>query len=164
MTEDRREDGLALPLSIKINSNMNSYDLISRKNVISLEKENNRANQSIKDLKIKTPSCNQLVSHLSGGNQQKVVISKLLNRNPDILIFDEPTVGVDVGAKQEIFQIMEKLIAQKKAIILISSYLPEVMGLSDRLIVMAKGKITAEYTRDEIERLHEDDILKKTSV
>ncbi len=164
LTEDRREDGLALPLSIKINSNMNSYDLISRKNVISLEKENNRANQSIKDLKIKTPSCNQLVSHLSGGNQQKVVISKLLNRNPDILIFDEPTVGVDVGAKQEIFQIMEKLIAQKKAIILISSYLPEVMGLSDRLIVMAKGKITAEYTRDEIERLHEDDILKKTSV
>lgn len=164
LTEDRREDGLALPLSIKINSNMNSYDLISRKNVISLEKENNRANQSIEDLKIKTPSCNQLVSHLSGGNQQKVVISKLLNRNPDILIFDEPTVGVDVGAKQEIFQIMEKLIAQKKAIILISSYLPEVMGLSDRLIVMAKGKITAEYTRDEIERLHEDDILKKTSV
>ena len=164
LTEDRREDGLALPLSIKINSNMNSYDLISRKNVISLEKENNRANQSIKDLKIKTPSCNQLVSHLSGGNQQKVVISKLLNRNPDILIFDEPTVGVDVGAKQEIFQIMEKLIAQKKAIILISSYLPEVMGLSDRLIVMAKGKITAEHTRDEIERLHEDDILKKTSV
>lgn len=164
LTEDRREDGLALPLSIKVNSNMNSYDLISKRNVISLDKEKNRADQSIEDLRIKTPSCNQVVSHLSGGNQQKVVISKLLNANPDILIFDEPTVGVDVGAKQEIFQIMERLIAEKKAIILISSYLPEVMGLSDRLIVMAKGRITAEYTKAEIEKLHEDDILKKTSV
>lgn len=164
LTEDRREDGLALPLSIKVNSNMNSYDLISKRNVISLDKEKNRADQSIEDLRIKTPSCNQVVSHLSGGNQQKVVISKLLNTNPDILIFDEPTVGVDVGAKQEIFQIMERLIAEKKAIILISSYLPEVMGLSDRLIVMAKGRITAEYTKAEIEKLHEDDILKKTSV
>lgn len=143
---------------------MNSYDLISKRNVISLDKEKNRADQSIEDLRIKTPSCNQVVSHLSGGNQQKVVISKLLNANPDILIFDEPTVGVDVGAKQEIFQIMERLIAEKKAIILISSYLPEVMGLSDRLIVMAKGRITAEYTKAEIEKLHEDDILKKTSV
>ena len=164
LTEDRREDGLALPLSIRVNSNMNSYDLISKGNVISLDKEKNRAKQSIRDLRIKTPSDTQVVSHLSGGNQQKVVVSKLLNRNPDILIFDEPTVGVDVGAKQEIFQIMENLIAQKKAIILISSYLPEVMGLSDRLIVMAKGQITAEYEKDQLKDLQEDDILRKASL
>ena len=82
----------------------------------------------------------------------------------DILIFDEPTVGVDVGAKEEIYKIMEELTAQGKGIILISSYLPEVMGLSDRLFVMAQGRITGEFNYDEIKVLKEEDVLKKASV
>ena len=91
-------------------------------------------------LSTKTPSIHQLVKNLSGGNQQKVVISKWLAQESDIFIFDEPTVGVDVGAKQEIYKIFEVLLKQGKSIILISSYLPEVMGLSNRLLVMHEGE------------------------
>jgi ribose transport system ATP-binding protein len=105
----------------------------------------------------------QLAGNLSGGNQQKVVIAKLLCRDPDILIFDEPTVGVDVGAKEEIYKIMEKLIANGKGIILISSYLPEVMGLSDRLFVMAQGTIKAEFNLNDTKKISEEDVLKKAS-
>ena len=132
--------------------------------IISLKKETERAEKYSKDVRVKTPSVMQLSGNLSGGNQQKVVIAKLLCRNPDILIFDEPTVGVDVGAKEEIYKIMEELTAQGKGIILISSYLPEVMGLSDRLFVMAQGRITGEFNYDEIKVLKEEDVLKKASV
>ena len=164
LTEDRRADGLALQLPIKTNINMNSYDMISNHGVISLKKEQYRAEKYSKDVNVKTPSVMQLSGNLSGGNQQKVVIAKLLCRNPDILIFDEPTVGVDVGAKEEIYKIMEQLIAQGKGIILISSYLPEVMGLSDRLIVMAQGKITGQYTMKENKDLKEEDVLRTASL
>ena len=138
--------------------------MISKAGVISLKKETERAEKYSKDVRVKTPSIMQLAGNLSGGNQQKVVIAKLLCRNPDILIFDEPTVGVDVGAKEEIYKIMEELTAQGKGIILISSYLPEVMGLSDRLFVMAQGRITGEFNYDEIKVLKEEDVLKKASV
>ena len=164
LTEDRRADGLALALPIKTNINMNSYEMISKGGIISLKKETERAEKYSKDVRVKTPSVMQLSGNLSGGNQQKVVIAKLLCRNPDILIFDEPTVGVDVGAKEEIYKIMEELTAQGKGIILISSYLPEVMGLSDRLFVMAQGRITGEFNYDEIKVLKEEDVLKKASV
>lgn len=164
LTEDRRTDGLALQLSIKTNVNMNSYDLISKGGIISLKEENDRAIDYSKRVNVKTPSVMQLVGNLSGGNQQKVVIAKLLCCNPDILIFDEPTVGVDVGAKEEIYKIMESLTAQGKSIILISSYLPEVMGLSDRLIVMAQGKITGEFEGEELASLREEDVLKRASI
>lgn len=164
LTEDRRTDGVALKLPIKTNVNMNSYDLITKNGIISLKKETERAKEYTKKINIKTPSIMQIVNNLSGGNQQKVVIAKLLCRDPNILIFDEPTVGVDVGAKEEIYKIMENLTSQGKSIILISSYLPEVMGLSDRLIVMAKGKITAEYNYDKLRTLTEEEVLKKASV
>ena len=93
-----------------------------------------------------------------------VVIAKLLCRDPEILIFDEPTVGIDVGAKQEIFKLIERLTSQGRGVILISSYLPEVMGLSDRLIVMAQGKITAEYNKEQLKTLTEADVLRMASI
>lgn len=164
LTEDRRADGLALQLPIKTNINMNSYEMISNHGWINLKKESERAEKFSEDIKVKTPSIMQLTGNLSGGNQQKVVIAKLLCRNPDVLIFDEPTVGVDVGAKQEIYKIMEDLVSKGKGIILISSYLPEAMGLADRLIVMAQGNITAEFDRDELKTLKEEDVLKKASI
>lgn len=164
LTEDRRADGLALQLPIKTNINMNSYEMISRHGLISLKKETERAEDYSKRVNVKTPSILQLAGNLSGGNQQKVVIAKLLCRDPDILIFDEPTVGIDVGAKQEVYKIMESLIKQGRSIILISSYLPEVMGLSDRLIVMAQGKITARFDSEELKSLKEEDVLRKASI
>lgn len=164
LTEDRRADGLALQLPIKTNVNMSSYELISKRGVISLKKETERAEDYSKRVNVKTPSVMQLAGNLSGGNQQKVVIAKLLCRDPAILIFDEPTVGVDVGAKEEVYKIMEALIAQGRSVILISSYLPEVMGLSDRLVVMAQGKITAQFDSDELKNLKEEDVLRKASV
>ena len=164
LTEDRRTDGLALQLSIKTNINMNSYDMISKKGIISLKKESERAEDYSKRVNVKTPNILQLVGNLSGGNQQKVVIAKLLCRDPDLLIFDEPTVGVDVGAKEEIYKLMEKLTGQGRSIILISSYLPEVMGLADRLIVMAQGRITGEFNKEELLTLREEDVLRRASV
>ncbi len=163
LTEDRRVDGLALPLSVKINTNMYSYDLISKAGFINMKKEAERAEEYKERIGIKTPGIEQHVENLSGGNQQKVVIAKMLCRNPDILIFDEPTVGVDVGAKQEIYKIMEMLAKQGKAIILISSYLPEAMGLSDKLIVMSEGRITGVLEKEEIRTTTEEDILRLAS-
>lgn len=164
LTEDRRVDGLALPLSVKVNTNMYSYDLISKAGFINLKKEKSRSEEYKSKIGIKTPDMEQLVENLSGGNQQKVVISKLLCRNPDILIFDEPTVGVDVGAKQEIYKIIELLAKQGKGIILISSYLPEVMGLSDRMIVMSEGRISRVLNREELQETTEEDVLRLTSI
>lgn len=164
LTEDRRADGCALGLDIKTNINMCSYDMISKCGLVSLRKEKKRAQDYSKSVNVKTPSISQLVGNLSGGNQQKVVIAKLLCRAPDVLIFDEPTVGIDVGAKQEIFKLIESLTRQGKGMLLISSYLPEVMGLSDRLIVMAQGKITAEYSTEELKTLTEVDVLRKASI
>ena len=164
LTEDRRADGLALPLEIKTNVNMNSYDMISKSGIINLRKEEDRAEEFSRKINVKTPSIHQLVSNLSGGNQQKVVIAKLLCRNPEILIFDEPTVGVDVGAKEEIFKLIERMTEQGKGVILISSYLPEVMGLSDRLIVMSQGNITATYDKEQMKNLTEEEVLMAASI
>ena len=164
LTEDRRADGCALKLDIKTNVNMSSYDMISTGGFVNLRKETKRAQEYSKNVNVKTPSISQLVGNLSGGNQQKVVIAKLLCRDPEILIFDEPTVGIDVGAKQEIFKLIEALTAQGRGVILISSYLPEVMGLSDRLIVMAQGKITAEYDKEALKTLTEEDVLRMASI
>ena len=101
--------------------------------------------------------------NLSGGNQQKVVIAKLLCRDPDILIFDEPTVGVDVGAKDEIFKIIESLTRQGKGVIIVSSYLPEAMGLADRMIVMSEGRVSGSLDNEELKQMEEEDVLKLAS-
>ena len=112
--------------------------------------ENEIADQYIKLINVKTPSRNQKVGNLSGGNQQKVVIGKWLNADPEILIMDEPTRGIDVGAKWEIYGIINELAAQGKAVILISSELPEVLGMSDRVLVVKDDAIVAELTGDKI--------------
>lgn len=163
LTEDRRADGLALPQSVELNVNIYSYDMISRAGIIDLKKERARAEEYKERLRIKTPGVKQCVNNLSGGNQQKVVISKLLCRNPDILIFDEPTVGVDVGAKDEIYKIIESLIAQGKGVIIISSYLPEAIGLADRLVIMAEGHVAGILDGEELKKLREEDVLRIAS-
>ena len=164
LTEDRRADGCALGLSINTNINMSSLDMISKCGWIDVKQEAKRAEKFVKEVNVKTPGIDQLVGNLSGGNQQKVVIAKLLCRDPDILIFDEPTVGVDVGAKQEIFKIIESLTKQGRGVILISSYLPEVMGLSDTLYVMSQGRISGKFGPEELASLTEEDALKAASI
>lgn len=163
LTEDRRSDGLALSQSVELNINMYSYDLISRIGIVDVKQEKKRALEYKEKMQIKTPGIQQIVNNLSGGNQQKVVISKLLCRDPDILIFDEPTVGIDVGAKEEIFKLIESLAAQGKGIIIISSYLPEAMGLSDRMAIMAEGHIASMVEAGELKKMSEEDVLRVAS-
>lgn len=141
LPEDRKNQGLTLATSIKHNINLASYKNISKACFINLKKEDKRAEKQVKDMAIKTPGTYQKVVNLSGGNQQKVVIGKWLCCNSDILIFDEPTVGIDVGAKAEIYRLMEHLVSQGKAVIMISSYLPEVMGVADRIMVVHEGSL-----------------------
>lgn len=167
LTEDRKKDGLCLGLSVEVNTNLASYPMISKRGLINLKKERERAERYRDAIKIKTPSIKQLCKNLSGGNQQKVVVAKWLCRESEIFIFDEPTVGVDVGAKVEIYRLIEELILQGKAIILISSYLPEVMGLSDEMIIMAEGKQMAILDKSEFYyengKLNEEKALKLSS-
>jgi ribose transport system ATP-binding protein len=149
LTEDRRTQGLVLKLSVKENILLPSMDLICRRGIIDTEAEKIIATRYADDLRIKTPSIDQRVLFLSGGNQQKVVVSKWLSTNARVLIFDEPTRGIDIGAKVEIYQLMNRLTAEGAAIIMISSELPEVLGMSDRILVMHQGKITGEFTAEE---------------
>jgi len=147
--EERKTQGLAMPLSVKVNINIASYNGISKFGIVSGRKESERSQSFVKSMNIRTPTVEQYVSKLSGGNQQKVAIAKWLARDADILMLDEPTTGVDVGAKLEIYLLIEELIQQGRAIIVCSSYLPEVIGLSDRILVMAEGRITGEVTRED---------------
>ncbi|WP_461204820.1 sugar ABC transporter ATP-binding protein [Clostridium sp. DL1XJH146] len=160
LPEDRKEQGIALGLSIAVNTSMVAIDNISKYGIIDNKKGIEVAEKYRKILRIKTPSVNQLVKNLSGGNQQKVVISKWLAMGSDIFIFDEPTVGVDVGAKTEIYKVFESLVKEGKTIIIISSYLPEVMGLLDRMLVMYEGKQMGILNRDEFD---EEKIIKYAS-
>lgn len=112
-------------------------------------RKNNLPTKLEKELRIKTPSLEQLVGNLSGGNQQKVVLAKWLASEPDIIIFDEPTRGIDVGAKQEIYMLMNELTKQGKAVIMISSDMEELLGMSDRIIVLSEGRLAGELKRDE---------------
>ena len=173
VSEDRRDVGLLLDETLEWNiafSAMQIQDKFLKNYLGGLikwrdEKAIHEVTQKyIDELMIKCTSSLQKAKELSGGNQQKVVIAKLLCRDPDVLIFDEPTVGVDVGAKEEIYKLMEKLTGQGRSIILISSYLPEVMGLADRLIVMAQGRITGEFNKEELLTLREEDVLRRASV
>ena len=149
LTEDRKSQGLVMVLSLKDNICLPSVDRFSRLGFVSGKAETEAANQSVEDLRIKTPGIHQQVMNLSGGNQQKVVISKWLVRHADILIFDEPTRGIDVGAKVEIYQLMNQLTARGAAIIMISSELPEILGMSDRIAVMNSGRIVKEFSAED---------------
>ena len=151
LTEDRKVEGLTLDFSVKSNVVAANLGSIATGGIFTNKKlENKIADEYIAKTSIKTPHRNQKVGNLSGGNQQKVVVSKWLNTDPDILIMDEPTRGIDVGAKREIYEIINDLVAQGKAIILISSELPEVLGMSDRVLVMKDDAIVAELTGDQI--------------
>ena len=150
LTEDRKMEGLTLDFTVKSNIVAANLPSIRRFGVTNNKLENKIADEYIARTKIKTPHRNQKVGNLSGGNQQKVVVSKWLNSKPDILIMDEPTRGIDVGAKREIYEIINELAAQGKAIILISSELPEVLGMSDRVLVMKDDAIVAELTGEQI--------------
>jgi len=149
LTEDRKSQGLVLPLSVKENLCLASVDKFSRWGLMNAQQEQQAADRYVKDLRIKTPSLNQKVVYLSGGNQQKVVLSKWLCCKSEVFIFDEPTRGVDVGAKAEIYQLMNKLTASGVAIIMISSEMLEVLGMSDRILVMREGRITGEFSAAE---------------
>ena len=128
LPEDRKQQGLAMALPVMQNVNMGSYRPITRRGFISLARERAVANRYVKALNIKTPSIFQRVGLLSGGNQQKVVIGRWLNRGSRIFIFDEPTVGIDVGAKAEIYRLFEDLVRQGNSVVIVSSYLPRSWG------------------------------------
>ncbi len=148
VTEDRKTSGLILIDDIKWNSSLSSLDRLSKHQVIDDNREIQAAEEYRKKLNIKSSSILQKVGNLSGGNQQKVVLSKWIMAQPDVLILDEPTRGIDVGAKYEIYTIINQLVAEGKSIIIISSELPEVLGMSDRIYVMNAGRIVGELDKD----------------
>lgn len=150
LSEDRKKEGLILKLSVLENmtiSNLNKYENVIKR--IDRNKELDDCKEYTKKLHIKTSSPYQLVKNLSGGNQQKVIIAKWLLNSPKVLIIDEPTKGIDVGAKKEIYEILNELKMQGKGVIMISSDMEEILGVSDRIMVMHEGKITGEILRKE---------------
>jgi putative multiple sugar transport system ATP-binding protein len=144
VTEDRKGNGLILIQDVKENITLANLQAIAEQGVINSNAEIKIANEYKVSLNIKTPSVEQRVSNLSGGNQQKVCLSKWLFVKPDLLILDEPTRGIDVGAKFEIYTIMNRLVEQGMSIIMMSSELPEVLGMSDRVYVVSSGRIAGE--------------------
>ena len=144
VTEDRKGNGLVLSNPIKINTTLANLSEICSKHVIDQDKEYQVAEEYRDKLKTKCPSVEQNVGNLSGGNQQKVLLAKWMFADPDVLILDEPTRGIDVGAKYEIYCIINDLVAAGKSVIMISSELPEVLGMSDRIYVMNEGKMVGE--------------------
>lgn len=149
ITEDRKLTGLNLIASVKENISIVSLSKMSKNGIIDKKRENEVAEKYIKELKIKTPNGNAIVGNLSGGNQQKVVLAKWLLDEPEIIIFDEPTRGIDIGAKRDIYLLINELAKERKAVIVISSEMAEVMGISDRIVVMCEGELKGEVQRDE---------------
>jgi ABC-type sugar transport system ATPase subunit len=146
LTEDRKSQGLVLCRSVRENFGLPSVRHLSAFGVMQQRQERTAFSAFVDSLSIRIPHQEQPARNLSGGNQQKVVLAKWLQVNAKVLIFDEPTRGIDVGAKHEIYQLMNDLTAQGKSIIMISSELPEVLGMSDRILVMHEGRITGEIS------------------
>ena len=144
ITEDRKGNGLVLPDSIAKNNTMARLEKVCRGGIIDVDRENAVAEEYREKLSTKTPTVQQAVGNLSGGNQQKVLLSKWMFADPEVLIMDEPTRGIDVGAKYEIYGIMNDLVAQGKSVIMISSEMPELLGMCDRIYVMNEGSMVAE--------------------
>lgn len=142
LTEDRKGEGLLLGQSVRENFGLPNLPAFSRLGFLRHRDERDACARFVKSMSIKTPSLEQAIQFLSGGNQQKVVLAKWLERNCDVVIFDEPTRGIDVGAKYEIYQLVNRLAAAGKAIVMISSELPEVLGMADRILVMREGQVT----------------------
>ncbi|QDU09688.1 sugar ABC transporter ATP-binding protein [Gimesia aquarii] len=159
LTEDRKSQGLILDLSVRENFGLPNLNAFSKWGCVNQKKERITFADYVSRLSIKIPHQEQLARSLSGGNQQKVVLAKWMEKNAEVVIFDEPTRGIDVGAKYEIYTLINELASQGKAILMISSELPEVLGMSDRILVMYKGRITGEIrdvanaTQEEIMKL-----------
>ncbi|MBQ0028103.1 MAG: sugar ABC transporter ATP-binding protein [Lachnospiraceae bacterium] len=149
VTEDRKGNGLVLSNSIKVNTSLANMSGVSSKSVIDVDKEYQVAVEYKDKLKTKTPTVEQNVGNLSGGNQQKVLLAKWMFTDPDVLILDEPTRGIDVGAKYEIYCIINDLVSAGKSVIMISSELPEVIGMSDRIYIMNEGKFVGEMKAED---------------
>ncbi|ACA32579.1 ribose ABC transporter ATP-binding protein RbsA [Histophilus somni] len=149
ISEDRKGDGLILGMSVKENMSLTALDHLSKAGKINHQAEKMVVDDFIELFNIKTPNREQQIGLLSGGNQQKVAVAKGLMTRPDVLILDEPTRGVDVGAKKEIYQLINKFKQEGLSIILVSSEMPEVLGMSDRILVMHEGRISAEFSREE---------------
>ena len=158
LTEDRKSQGLVLGMSVRENTSMANLKALAKGPFLDRRRERKIAGQYVQDLNIKTPTIEQTAQNLSGGNQQKVVLAKWLFTHSKVLIFDEPTRGIDVGAKAEIFKLMNELVRNGVAILMISSELPEVLGMCDRILVMHEGRLAgelqaAEATQEGIMRL-----------
>ena len=149
VTEDRKREGLVLERSVRDNVALPILSRLARLGVVHGAREQQTAETAVRDLRIRTPSTRQLAQHLSGGNQQKIVLAKWLATGARILFLDEPTRGIDVGSKQEIYQLIHELAESGVAIVLMSSDLPEVLGLADRVLVMREGRIVGQFARSE---------------
>ncbi len=149
ITEDRRHTGLILMQSVRMNESLAYLRQITKCGFFNRKAEIKDTDDYARKLSIKVPSMNTEIALLSGGNQQKAIIAKWLLTEPDVLIMDEPTRGIDVGAKAEIYKLIGELAKQGKAIILVSSELPEVCGISDRIMVVRQGMIAGEFNREE---------------
>ena len=150
MTEERQRSGYVSVFTIRENLTLNSLKLLPGKFFIEKDEEKKRAHAIFKRLRIKAPSMESIIIALSGGNQQKVVLGKTLLAKPEILLIDEPTKGIDVGAKTEIYTIMRELVRDGASIIMVSSDMPELVSMSDRCIVLSNGKITGEFSKPNI--------------
>ncbi|MBE6016006.1 MAG: sugar ABC transporter ATP-binding protein [Lachnospiraceae bacterium] len=159
--EDRKMQGVFLNQNIAWNTSIGNIHAVTTNGLIDEKKIRIQAEDYKDKLKIKTPSIKQLVRNLSGGNQQKVVLAKVLAQNNEIIIFDEPTRGIDVGARAEIYELMNGLAEQGKSILMVSSDMEELLGMSDRILVVAEGRLTAEFDRPEFDQ---EEIMKKASV
>jgi len=147
--EDRKKEGLVLEMPVQYNVSMGKFQNILTNHILDAKKEKALAEEYVAKLGIAVPSIESMAKNLSGGNQQKVVLAKWLAADPELIIFDEPTRGIDVGAKAEIYKLMSKLAEQGKAILMISSEMPELMGMSDRIMVMHEGKMMGELQKEE---------------
>ena len=159
LTEDRKGEGLIIDASVMNNLHLATIDRDRKGLLLDESKHRKVAEENVKTYRIKTPTLETPVGSLSGGNQQKVVIGKWVNTDADIYIFDEPTRGIDVGAKIEVYNVMNDLVKKGKAVLMVSSELPEILGMSDRVIVMRHGRIMAKIDRDS-EHFNQEDIMK----
>lgn len=152
LPEDRKLQGVLLKMTLKANINLSVLRRMSKLLVVSKRKEKSNADHYIKRLRVRTPTMNQLAKNLSGGNQQKVALAKALATNAKVLIMDEPTRGIDVGAKLEIYELMRELSGEGMAIIMISSEMDELLGMSDRVVVMSEGRKAGELDKSEFDQ------------
>ena len=147
--EDRKREGLVLQMSVEQNISLSSLPQMERGLFLSSRVERAHADKYVDRFAIRTPSVRQTVRSLSGGNQQKVVLAKVLSSQPRVLLLDEPTRGIDVNAKREIYGLIDELKHRTLAIVVVSSELPELLGIADRIMVMCEGRKTAEFGRNE---------------